>query len=271
MFIVADIGATKTRIAGSGDLQGFSDPIIFETPATYEEGLQRIVDAVKEISAGEPIEDMAAGVPLVLTRDKRFLLKGTNLPGWEQKNMVYELELAFGCHVAIDNDTALVGLGEAVYGAGQGAEIVVYITISTGVNGVRVVAGRIDPSAQGFEIGYQLLNVDNAAERWADMISGRAIERSFGKPPRELGIDNPIWEDLAKVAAQGIHNSIVHWSPDRVVIGGSMTNEIGISVDRIRSLVTGMLQAFPQTPEIVHSKLGDLGGLWGCLALLNQR
>lgn len=268
MHIIADVGATKTRIAGSGTLEGFSKPVIFNTPLTYEEGLKRIIEDAQRFAGDEHIDGIAIGVPARLTRDKRFILKTSNLLGWENKNMVWDLEQTFHTRVLLENDTALVGLGEAHFGAGRGAEIVVYITISTGVNGVRIVRGCIDHSAFGFEIGYQKLNVDNVAENWQDMISGKAIQETFGKPPRELGKENSIWEDLANVAAQGIHNSILHWSPDRVVIGGSMMNEIGISVDRIRERIHEQLTAFSNPPEIWHSELSDVGGLWGGLALL---
>jgi glucokinase len=50
------------------------------------------------------------------------------------------------------------GLGEAVFGAGKGREIVVYMTISTGVGGARIVGGKIDASAMGFEPGHQIID-----------------------------------------------------------------------------------------------------------------
>lgn len=270
MYIVIDIGATKTRVAGSEDLKSFTDPAILDTSPMYEDGLRAVVDAARKIAGGEKIEAVAAGVPVVLSRDKRTLLKATNIPLWDNHMFAEDLEMALGTRAILDNDAALVGLGEAAFGAGVGAEIVVYITISTGVNGVRIVNGVIDPSAQGFEIHYQYITLGDTLEKWGDLISGRAIEKKFGKHPRELGKDNPVWEELARIAAIGVNNSIVHWSPDRVVIGGSMTNEVGISVDRIRTYVEQNMKAYPKTPEIVHSKLGDLGGLWGGLARLRQ-
>ena len=270
MNILIDIGATNIRIAGSRDLANFSDPAIFDTPQAYDEGLRMIVDAARTIAAGDKIEAVCAGVPTVLSRDKRKLLKATNIPLWDNHAFAEDLEKALQTRVVLDNDTALVGLGEAIFGAGVGAEIVVYITISTGVNGVRIVNGVVDPSAQGFEIGYLRVMVGDVAKEWGDLISGSAIRERFGKAPRELGKDNPVWEDMARIAADGVNTSIVFWSPDRVIIGGSMTNEIGISVDRIRALVEENMKAYPKTPEIVHSKLGDLGGLWGGLARLKQ-
>jgi predicted NBD/HSP70 family sugar kinase len=171
--------------------------------------------------------------------------------------------------VYFENDTALVGLGEAHYGSGQGSEIFVYVTVSTGVNGVRVVHGRIDASTQGFEIGGQYLNLGNTTS-WEEIISGTAIQKRFGVPPKELGKGNAIWEELAETMAFGLHNTILHWSPDRVAIGGSMLNEIGISVERVSLHLKRIMRKFPKVPDIVHSQLKDVGGLYGGLARLSQ-
>jgi hypothetical protein len=49
-----------------------------------------------------------------------------------------------------------------------------------------------------------------------------------------------------------------------------MFNEVGISVERVRVHVGEIMRKFPAVPEIVHSKLGDVGGLWGGVARLKQ-
>jgi predicted NBD/HSP70 family sugar kinase len=270
MYILADIGATKMRIAGSRDLSSFEDPVIFDTPWTYEEGLQHFVGIARSTAGNEKIQAVAIGVPAVLSHDKRSLRTLTNLPNWNNHDFAEDLEKALKSKVYLENDTALVGLGEATDGAGKGVGIMVYITVSTGVNGVRIVQDIIDPSAYGFEIGYQLLSVDEVPRRWGDLISGKALAERFGKHPRELGKDNPVWEELARTTALGVHNTMLHWSPDRVVLGGSMFNDIGISIESVKKHLAEIFKAFPEVPEVVHSALGDLGGLHGGMARLKQ-
>ena len=147
--------------------------------------------------------------------------------------------------------------------------MVVYITVSTGVNGGRVANGRLDKGRQGFEIGGQYLNIDPTIN-FEDMVSGSAVQKQYGKHPKELGKDNPLWDELAVLCAFGVHNTILHWQPDVVVLGGSMFNEIGISVPKVAENVKKIMKKSPHVPDIVHSALGDLGGLWGSLALLRQ-
>ena len=271
MDILADIGGTKTRIAGTSDLKFFSEPVVVDTPKLYKEGIAAISAAAKRITANDVIESIIAAVRGSISHEKGSTYDSMALPDWSDKPLAGDLQASLGAHrVRLENDMALVGLGEAVYGAGKGASIIVYMTVSTGVNGSRIVDGRIEPSAQGFEIGGQYLSID-LMTTFENLVSGTAIQKRFGMHPKELGKDHPVWEELARTCAFGVHNTILHWSPHKVVLGGSMFNEIGISVERVAEHVKSIMRKFPTTPPIVHSSLGDFGGLWGGLALLNQK
>lgn len=258
-YILVDIGGTKTRIAASSDLEKFDEPVILDTPQEYDRGLELIVKTAQSIGQGE-IQHIAVGMKRPGSR---------SLADWKGKPFKKDLTALLQAPVEVENDVAICGLGEALYGAGKGVSICVYITVSTGVNGVRVVDGRIDRSWQGFETGAQYLGTDGKTTL-ESIISGKSIQARFGKHPKELGKDNPVWEELARVLAHGVHNTIGHWSPERIVIGGSMMNEIGISVPRVAAHAAALNIKYDVMPEIVHSSLGDVGGLWGGLALLKQ-
>lgn len=270
MYIVADIGGTKTRIAKSVDLEKVEEPMVVNTPQNYAEGIALLIQLAKQIAGDEKIEAMALDITGIVDTQGKTPLTSPHLPDWKGKPLGQELEAALSTKVHLLNDTAQVGLGEAIYGAGKGANIVVYVTVSTGVNGVRIVGGKIDPAAFGFEIGGQYLFVGESRKTLEDLVSGRAIQERFEMNPKLIEKDSPVWEELAQLFAFGLHNTILHWSPDRVVLGGSMFNEIGISVDRVRIHVGEIMRKFPSCPEIVHSQLGDLGGLWGGIARLKQ-
>lgn len=270
MHIVVDIGGTKTRVAASRDFETFGEPIIFPTPQNYDAALRELLGVAAGIRDGAQIDGIAIGAPGVISRDKRVLIHAPNLPGWDGVVIADDVARAMQTRVLLENDTALVGLGEATRGAGLGATILAYITISTGVNGVRIVDGSIDRAAYGFEIGEQYLGADATARTFEELVSGRAIGERFGLHPRELGKDHPVWGELAQITARALHNTIAYWSPERIVIGGSMMNDIGIPIDRIRACLHELPRKNPALPNIVHAALGDFGGLWGGLARLRE-
>lgn len=276
MNIVCDIGGTNMRLARSDDGTNFTEPIIVSTPKDFDAGMQAFKDAFGTLAHGERPSALAGGVAGTLSKDKSVLLSAPNLPGWIGKPFKRALEEIAECPVYIENDTAMVGLGEAVVGAGKGFNIVVYITISTGVGGVRLVAGKIDVSAHGFEPGHQIIDAGGRLREtsvggqgidFEGMVSGTSLTARYGKKPYEL-TDEGFWDEMARLAAYGINNTIVHWSPDVVVLGGSMMKKIGIKAERVQKHLKGILHIFPEHPRILHSELGDLGGLHGSLAYL---
>lgn len=270
MYILADVGGTKTRIAASSDLMSFGEPVILDTPHDYVQGLQMLANGAKQLSGKEPIDAVQIGIRGTVSRTEGYTRDGF-LTDWSERQLAHDLRVALSIPIVnIENDVATVAMGEAHFGAGKDAGILVYITVSTGVNGWRVVDGVLDRSRSGFEIGGQYLNIEPTIT-FEEMVSGTAIYKQFGLHPRDLGKDHEVWEELAKLCAYGVHNTILHWSPDRVVLGGSMFNEIGISVESVSKYVREITTKRIDLPELVHSSLGDLGGLWGALALLRQR
>ena len=271
MYILVDIGGTNIRVAGSKDLATTSEPAVFDTPQDYDDALKKIAERAEHIAGESAIERLVVGVPATLSRDKRLIIgSALNIPAWKGKSIAGDLETLLRTRAFCENDAALVGLGEAHFGAGKGAEIFAYVTVSTGVNGARIVGGKVDVSAFGFSTGHQYVSSEEPPRTWEQMISGRAIRERFGVAPRELGKEHAVWEELARTVAVGLHNSIVHWSPDKVALGGSMFNDIGIPLERVKFHLERITGVANELTEIVHSQLGDTGGLWGGVALLRQ-
>jgi len=269
MKILADIGGTKTRIAGSNDLLGFTEPVMYDTPKNYDVGISEFVDTASRIAGEERIDGVQIGIRGRILRERGAMVDEV-LSNWSERLLAHDIATRLSAHVEIENDVAQVALGEAHFGAGKDVDILAYITVSTGVSGCRIVSGKIDTARHGFEIGGQYLNIDPTIT-FEEMVSGSTVEKQFKMHPRELGKGNEIWEELAELCAYGVHNTILHWSPDRVVLGGSMFNEVGISVPKVEEYLKRIMKKFPNMPEILHSSLGDFGGLWGALVLLRHR
>jgi len=254
--ILFDIGATKTRIAYSVDGEIFETPEVFETPKDYEHGLKFFIEKVKIITSGREIKKIVGGM-------------SRSIADWNVEKFKTDLEKEFQAQILIENDAAMVGLGEANWGAGRGFEIVAYITVSTGVGGARIVNGKIDERAIGFEPGNLIMDI-NTGKTLEKMISGKALEERTGKHPKEI-TDKGVWDEFAKILSYGLNNIIVEWSPNVVVLGGSMiTGNPAIPLDEVEKHLKEILKIFPELPIIKKAELGDFGGLYGGLAYLKN-
>jgi len=81
-----------------------------------------------------------------------------------------------------------------------------------------------------------------------------------------------LWDQLANYLAHGLRNSILYWSPDVIVLGGSMiVGDPRILLDDIVKHTNAVVGEVTQVPLIVDAALGDNAGLYGAMAVLNQK
>ena len=275
-YVLFDIGGTNTRVAKSEDLQSFEAPIKFKTPKDFKGGMKAFKDAVDQLGV-KNIRGMAGGVRGVLTEDHDMIAHDDVLQKWVEEPLKETLEKTFKTAVHIENDAAAVGLGEAHFGAGQGAEIMVYHTVSTGVGGVKIEAGEVDSYHVGFEPGKQILDIDRTIlgedilPTLENLVSGSAVKARVGTEPYEIPQSDAIWDQLAQYLAHGLRNSILYWSPDMIVLGGSMiVGDPRIKLADIQKHTQEILGDEMDCPLIKDAELGDSGGLYGAMVLLEQ-
>jgi predicted NBD/HSP70 family sugar kinase len=276
-YVVFDIGGTKTRIATSVDLKEFKDVRSYKTPPTFKEGMKQFSETVAELT--DDVTAIAGGIRGRLAEDKSGIENDGKLTKWAGESLVGHLKELYGdIPVFLENDAAIAGVGEAVFGGGAGLDIVAYHTVSTGVGGAKIEHGEIDEANIGFEPGHQILDIDRTIlgdeimPTLENMVSGTAVKQRFGVEPYEIPQSDVLWDDLAGYLAQGLRNTILYWSPDAIVLGGSMIiGDPAIKIDAIRKATAEALNNFEPTPLIVEAQLGDEAGLWGGLALLARR
>lgn len=278
MYILFDIGGTNTRVAISDDLEHVLDIIKFKTPPEYEKGMLAIKEAIENIRKGNSIEGIAGGIRGPLNHEKTSIVSESALHDWVGRSIVGSLERAYGVPVFLENDTAIVGLGEVNFGAGKGYNIVAYHTVSTGVGGARFIGGKLDVASVGFEPGHQILDVDRTILGHAiqptleNLVSGTALEKRRGVKPYEISQDDHVWDELASHLAYGLKNTIVYWSPDAIVLGGSMVvGDPRIPLEAIKKHTVAVLNGFVPCPMILDASLKDDGGLYGAMAFLRQK
>ncbi|MBX2866887.1 ROK family protein [Candidatus Kaiserbacteria bacterium] len=278
MYALFDIGGTKTRVAVSEDLQSFEMPIVYDTPQDFEEGVAQLIETIEDLADGRQLSACAGGVRGVLDHERTQIHNDSILTDWVGKPLQKHLSEELNTPVYLENDTALVGLGETYYGAGMEEGIVVYHTVSSGVGGVRIIDGKIAPSEDGFEPGHQILDMDRSIlgkdvpHTLENLVSGTALEKRTGKKPYDIPQDDPVWDELAQYLGFGLKNTILYWSPQRIVLGGSMiVGDPRILLPDIQRHTAEALGEGQHMPEMVLAELEDKGGLYGSMVFLRQK
>ncbi len=255
MDLLLNIGGTKLRMAVSRNQQTIEKELTFPTPKDFNQAMDEIKNKIPQLTQ-ESVENCMVGVAGILNQAKSALFHSPNLTGWNNQPLKEKLaEITHG-PVYLENDSALEGLAEAVRGAGAGKKIVAYFSIGTGIGGCRVTNGQIDDSSFGFEPGHQLINTEGSPRGLEELVCGQIIDT-----PEERG-------QAALKFAIGAHNSIVHWSPEIVVIGGGIG--LNLSLDEIRDSLGKSLTFYPQIPQVEYSSLKEEAGFIGGLLQLSH-
>jgi glucokinase len=164
--LALDIGGTKTIVAAvdgppSDGLQPLRRPIRFATPRDPEAFLAALTAAAERaLPAGARPAAVGIGVPGPLDPAAGIVEYSTNL-GWRHLPLAVLVSERFGGIPTVIEDDANTGaLGEAVAGAGRGADPFVYLPLGTGLGSGVIVAGQVVSGAHGAagEVGHMAVH-----------------------------------------------------------------------------------------------------------------
>lgn len=209
--------------------------------------------------------------------------------GWENADIVGFLKNALDTSLPIGFDTDVNGavLAESLWGAGQGAHDLVYLTIGTGIGGGALVNGQLLHGYAHPEMGHIYLPRHESdldfpgvcpfhGACMEGLASGPAIEARWQQKAASLPPDHPAWSLEAYYLAQGLMNICLTLAPQRIILGGGVMNQ-GFLFPMIRSELTRLLSGYVRLPEIedmdryvLPSSLAGIAGLYGGLALAHQ-
>jgi predicted NBD/HSP70 family sugar kinase len=274
MYIVLDLGGTKTRIATCPDINSPTCTEIarLETKPDYAQHMEQLVGTIKKASA-EPIQGIGFAIGAQLTRDGRAIDMSYTMPDFVHKPIVDDLAQPIGCTVRASNDNVCAVLSETGYGSLGRFERAAYLTISTGTGaGVRLSQGD-----KGIvflsQIGHHMIDPDGDLCRCGQIgcvqtiTGGRQIESRFGHRAEDLD-DQTAWETIARAVAIAIVNLVRITRVDAVCIGGG----IGMNSAYLRQHVPELVKQFGQalSVEILYPVLGADAPLVGAAMLLRD-
>ena len=209
----------------------------------------------------------------------------TPKPGWTDADIVGTLRSAFDVPIGFDTDVNGAALGEWTWGAAQGLDTFIYLTVGTGIGGGVMTNGQLLHGLLHPEMGHIMLPHDRVRdpfEGWCPfhkdcfegLAAGPALEKRWGQRAETLPPDHPAWALEAHYIALALANYTLTLSPQRIVIGGGVGGREDL-LPLIRREVQEILNGYVQSPAvtrdidgfIVPPGLGSRAGMLGAIAL----
>jgi fructokinase len=209
----------------------------------------------------------------------------TPKPGWAHTDFAGRIRRALGVPVGFDTDVNVAALGEYRWGAAQGLDTFIYLTIGTGIGGGGMVNGKLIHGLVHPEMGHVRIPHDRGRDPYPGscpyhgdclegLAAGPALEERWGQRGETLPADHPAWPLEADYLAFGLVNIICVLSPQRIIIGGGVMQQPQL-FPLVRRRVQELLNNYLPVPAIldhiddyiVPPGLGDRAGVLGAMAL----
>jgi len=287
------------RIETSTPQKTIGEVIKFFKPYTVEETTMRLA-AIGIASFG----------PLDLNKEspQYGYITNTPKPGWANVNFAGIINDTLDIPVAIDTDVNGAALGEREWGAAQGLNTFIYVTLGTGIGGGGIINGDLMHGLVHPEMGHIRIPHDNNDKPgfkgsckfhqydprinsrfgcWEGLASGASMQQRWGKPPEEiLESDkdyNRAWNLEANYIAIGIYNLICTLSPQRIILGGGIMNHTNL-LEKVQKKVEKLLNKYVAaldslekissylvSPALVDAKSNiSLSGVLGAIVLAKR-
>lgn len=215
-------------------------------------------------------------------------ISSTPKPGWSNFDLVGAVKRIFDLPIGFDTDVNGAALGEWRWGAAQGLDTFIYLTIGTGIGGGGLVNGELLHGLLHPEMGHIRLPHDWQADPFPGicpfhgdclegMASGLALEARWGRRAELLPPDHTAWVLEARYLALGLASLVCALSPLRIILGGGVMEQEQL-FPLVRAGVQELLNGYVRSPQIlgeidqyiVPPGLGSRAGVLGAIALAER-
>lgn len=203
---------------------------------------------------------------------------------WSNYNILGKLKENFNIPMEFDTDVNGAALGEVIWGAAQGMDNCLYITVGTGIGAGAVVEGKLLHGLSHPEMGHIFVTREEEDKFEGTCIyhkncleglaSGPAIEQRWGRKGDQLEENHPCWDLEARYLAKALINYILILSPRKIIMGGGVMKQLQLFPlirDYVKKYLNGYVSSNTILEEIdnyiVSPGLGDDSGIKGALAL----
>ncbi|MBK1853541.1 ROK family protein [Verrucomicrobiaceae bacterium 5K15] len=204
--------------------------------------------------------------------------------GWEGVDVLGFLREKFPkTKLAFDTDVNAAALGEGRYGAAQGLQDFIYITVGTGIGGGVVIDGKPLHAQPHAEIGHmrvpllegELDDFPGSCQFHGrcleGLASGTAIGARWGIPATELPKDHPAWDLEAGYLAAMVQNLVACFAPQKIILGGGVMNQKFL-LGKVKARYLAEMAGYWSGHEdlLVLPELGNQAGITGALIMASS-
>lgn len=184
LTIGVDIGGTKIAAGVVDEAGAIIETHTVATPSTPGGIVDAICSAVAGAGEGHRIEAVGIGAAGYVDDKRATVLFAPNID-WRHEPLKDKVEQRVGLPVVVENDANAAAWGEFRFGAGQGHEDVIVITLGTGLGGGIIIGNKLRRGRFGVaaEFGHIRVVPDGllcgcgSQGCWEQYASGRALVR----------------------------------------------------------------------------------------------
>lgn len=312
MRIGIDVGGTNVKIAlvdENGNI-AYSNTVPTHAEMGKEYTIENIKQAIRDLMSESKvtnIEGIGFDFPGQIDYKNGVVILATNVPGWVNVPIAKIIEDEFHVPVRIDNDVHCAALGELKYGAGQGCDNFICMTVGTGIGSGIVLDGKLIRGATNVagELGHIKLTMDKGelcgcgdygcleayasgpsivkmaqeyimggkSTKYREMANGGEITPYIVSEAAKAGdpVANQIFKRTGEYIGFGLVSVVNLLNPERIIIGGGVAGAGDILFDPIRKVIKERaMKVAGSAVEIVPAKLGNNAGVIGASLLIES-
>ena len=267
MILTIDVGGTKVLVATFSEDGKVTKSEKFKTPVMYPDFIEELKKTIVKVVGDENPKACSIAMPGRIDRENNTVISFGNLP-WENIKVGEDLSDTVKCPIFIENDANLAGLAEAT-SILDTYKKTVYITVSTGIGGVLVVNGVMDPDTLDMEVGHTMYEHGGKLQRWEEFASGKAIVAHTGKMASEI-TDEGDWYVVARNIAIGLINVIATLTPECIVVGGGVGSHLEKFHEKLHEELELYKDDMFKLPQIVKAQHPEEAVIYGGYLLAKQ-
>ncbi|WP_457621999.1 ROK family protein [Persephonella sp.] len=247
-----------------------------------------IINEIKKIIEKHRPDVLGVAVAGLVDRKTGVLTASPNIKPLEKFPFKDELEKTLEISVYVENDASLAAYGEYLYGAGKGSEILICLTLGTGLGGGAVINGKLltGTSGSAMEIGHTTIEIDGLPCHCGrkgcleSYVSSYGLERVYYLYTDQKISSTEIitlanegnvtamkaMERFSEYLSIGLMNITHIFNPDRIVLAGGITENYPAVVDMAVSNLKNKAFHLPfRDLTVKRAVLKEFSGAYGAL------